>query len=62
VFCEVFGEVGRFFTCSECILLFLELCGKAVASLSHIRLTMSPCILIVSVYPKSVAYALTIFV
>jgi len=28
VFCEVFGEVRILVSCSECVLLFLEPCGK----------------------------------
>jgi len=39
VFYEVFGEVGRFVSRSERILVFLEPRGKVLASLSHISLT-----------------------
>ena len=39
VFCEVLGKVGRFVGCSECILVFLEPCGKALAGLTHIHIT-----------------------
>ena len=49
VFYEVFGKVGRFFSCSECIHVFLEPCGKAPASLSHISLiTIGACQLVYS--------------
>ena len=34
---QVFGEVGGVAGCSECVFVFLEPCGKAAVSLSHIR-------------------------
>jgi len=39
VFYEVFGEVRRLVSCSECVLVFLEPRGKAASGLSHICLT-----------------------
>ena len=39
VFYEVFGEDGRVVSCSKCILVFLELRGKAPTSLPHICLS-----------------------
>ena len=39
VFYEVLGEVGRFVSSTECMLVFLEPCDRAPAGLSHIRFT-----------------------
>ena len=47
MFHEVFGKVGGFVGCFECILVFLEPCGKALAGLSNIRLaTVGTCQLV----------------
>jgi len=49
VFHEVFSEAGGFVGCSECILVFLEPCGKAPAGLSHTHLvTVGACQLVYS--------------